>query len=673
MAAVLFLAVSFLNGEVLSGIILDKKQKEGSSGPLWVCTAVSFGIGVMLTTWLLYFLAFLFHEAMGIENPLLPANFIILSSGTVLHICRILKIRKNGNSSAAKPVTDKKLFRKECVWYGFLFLFLFFMMTYVFQQNDRVLYSGFTVFGDYAPHTAMMRSFSRHANYPTQYPHFGGADVKYHFMFQFLTGNLEYLGMRLDIAYNLVSTLSLWGFLVMLFQMAYRISGRFLSQVLTGLFFMFRSGTAFFRFAFEHLRAGDLLETLLTNTAFIGYTPNEDWGLWNFNVYLNQRHLGFGLLIAVSVMWIFMNLFERGVGHEENGLSFLKGRIFDKNAWKIRYPERALMTGMILGLCSFWNGACVIGGLLILCGMALFSDGKADYLILAGTAIAFSWIESKLFIYGQAVSAGFYWGFLSESKSLPGVLLYLFQITGLTVLGLVIALPFLKRRERCLTISFLFPLIFAFCFSLTPDINVNHKYIIISMAFLAVIWADLISGLTVKQPEKDWRFLRNAGVRHVIAVLLVICLTATGIYDFVVILKDNDKDHRVGVYMDSELTEWLSDNLTEKDLVLTPEYALNEVTMSGMMMYMGWPYFGWSAGYDTYGRAEKAKLIYSTTSPALLTETVGSEKITHILYETGMTYEEQSCREDVIASVYPCIFTSEDGRIRIYETGIIRE
>ena len=42
--------------------------------------------------------------------------------------------------------------------------------------------------------------------------------MKYHFMFQFLAGNLEYLGMRLDIAYNLISILALTGFLMMLYM-----------------------------------------------------------------------------------------------------------------------------------------------------------------------------------------------------------------------------------------------------------------------------------------------------------------------------------------------------------------------------------------------------------------------------------------------------------------------
>ena len=53
-------------------------------------------------------------------------------------------------------------------------------MFYVFYIKDGILYSGLTVYGDYAPHTAMMRSFSAGNNFPTQYPHYGGAAHQKH-------------------------------------------------------------------------------------------------------------------------------------------------------------------------------------------------------------------------------------------------------------------------------------------------------------------------------------------------------------------------------------------------------------------------------------------------------------------------------------------------------------
>ena len=95
---------------------------------------------------------------------------------------------------------------------------------------------------------------------------------------------------------------------------------------------------------------------------------------------------------------------------------------------------------------------------------------------------------------------------------------------------------------------------------------------------------------------------------------------------------------------------------------------MNEVTMAGVMLYMGWPYYAWSAGYDTYYRAEKGALMYTTADPQVLKDTAEAEQITYILYEDGMTYEEKECREDVIAETYPLVYQSDDGRIRIYGT-----
>lgn len=626
---------------------------------LWLFLPASFGLGALAMGWTSYAAAFAADVCLRWENPLFYGNLAAMAgAGAVL----VFRYVSRGKKKSVLPAFTVR----EAVFFLFLLAFLTWIMFYVFYIKDGILYSGFTVYGDYAPHTAMMRSFSLGDNFPTQYPHFGGEDVKYHFMFQFLVGNLEYLGIRLDIAYNMLSVFALLGFLMMLFSIARRLTGSGAAGVVTVALFFFRSSFTFFRYLWEHLRAGDLLKTLAENTSFIGYTPNEDWGLWNFNVYLNQRHLAFGLLIAALVLWYYLDLVEAGCSHSEKGLAWMKNRLFSAEAWKMRNPEGALAAGLALGLTAFWNGAAVIGGLLILLGFAVFSDGKLDYLATAVTAVLFSVLQSKVFIRGSAVEAGFYWGFISEDKSPAGVLWFLIQMSGIFFAGAVLLLPLLKKRlHRVLTVSCLFPVVFAFCFSLTPDITVNHKYIMISYAFLAVLWAGVLTGLWKR---KDGSRRSAAVIRRAAAVLLAVCLTATGIYDFVVILRNNGPGHRVTVNMESTLTDWLAEHLDSGDLLLTPEYSMSETTMSGVMMYLGWPYYAWSAGYDTYGRAQKAVEIYTSEDPAAVDRLVKEEKITYILFEEGMEFEGAVCREDTIRELYTMVYQSDDGRIRIYET-----
>ena len=463
MFGILYIVLSFLAGKEFAGFLLaEEKSREKRGNQIWLLASASFGIGTLLLTWCVYVAAWFLRVCMDSENPLFYGNLAVMAGTAAgLFFLYFYRIRHKGNLKIQGLIPDRRLLKKECVLYGLLFLFLMYIMFYVFYIRDGILYSGFTVYGDYAPHTAMMRSFSMGENFPTQYPHFGGEDVKYHFMFQFLVGNLEFLGLRLDIAYNLVSVFSLLGFLIFLCQMAMRITGSFAAGAWALVLFFFRSGITFFRFLWEHFQSGDLWKALSENTEFLGYTTNENWGLWNFNVYLNQRHLAFGLLIAGIVIWVFLDYLEEGAAHEEKGFAWIKGRLFAKEAWQCRNLEKALLLGMILGLTSFWNGAAVIGGLLILLGFAAFSDGKLDYGIMAAVTVFFSVLQSRIFVRGSVMSPAIQWGFLAEDKSLAGVIWYLIQISGFFVAGLAMLVFWLRRRERTMLVSFLFPLFFA--------------------------------------------------------------------------------------------------------------------------------------------------------------------------------------------------------------------
>ena len=658
MTGILYLILGSLCGKELAEIFVGQK-KTGKNNRIWLVLPGAFGVGMLAFGWVTYLIAWA-ASAAGADKPLIYGNLLTMAAGAVFLLgIYIQRYRKNKRIFTDKGlVEDKQLFWKELIFFSVLFVFLTWIIFYVFYIKDGILYSGFTVFGDYAPHTAMMRSFSLQNNFPTQYPHFGGQDVKYHFMFQFLVGNLEFLGLRLDIAYNAASILALLGFLMLLYSIARRVVGSGKAGVLTVLFFFFRSALTFFQFLWEHLRAGNLLQVLQENTSFIGYTTNEDWGLWNFNVYLNQRHLAFGLLIVALAVWMYLDWGEQGCRHKEKGLVWFRNRIFSKDAWKCRYVENALAAGLLIGMTSFWNGAAVIGGLLILMGFAVCSDGKLDYLITAVTAVGFSVLQTRLFMNGSSVEAAFQWGFISEDKSAGGVLWYLIQMSGIFFTGALILFFFYKKRlQRAVLVSCLFPLVFAFCFSLTPDITVNHKYIMISYAFLAMFWAGAVCLLF----RKKWQ-------GRILAAVLTVCLTITGIYDFVIIVRDNGPGHRVTVNTNSSLTDWLAQNLDSRDLILTPEYSISEVTMAGVMMYLGWPYYAWSAGYDTYDRAEKAKEIYTSQEPERVKCLVRQEGITYILFEEGMTFEGETCIETTIKSVYRLVYQSEDRRIRIYET-----
>ncbi len=668
MLAFLYILLALGTGTAIISPILLGNEDPAPDRPvnrIWVLISGGAAAGILVSTWCLYLLSWVLKVHSGVSQPLYIANAVVMGGEAVLVIFLSIRLKKQGGAAAflRRLVTDRDLFRKECLLYAALLIFIAATFCYVLFVRGNTLYAGLTVFSDYAPHLAMVRSFSRSANYPTMYPHFGGEDIKYHFMFQFLTGNLEFLGFRLDVAYNAAGILFMWTFLVVLTQIALRLWGKFPAAVLTSLLFFFRSGLTFFRFLYEHLAAGDLLETLAGNRIFLGYTTNENWGLWNYNVYLNQRHLAFGLTVAGVLVWFFLDYLIRAEQSEETdgqAESRLKLLYLSLDAWLPAHPREAILLGTLLGMTAFWNGAAVIGCLLILLGFTFFSRHKLDYALTAGCAVFLSYVQTRFFIRGSAVSAGFYWGFISEDKSLSGIGMFLLYISGLTILGAILLLPVLKRERQTYLTAVFFPVFFTFTMSLTPDVTVNQKYIMIACAFMAPVWGGVLARLFTAS--------RRKAVARTAAVILTVALTATGIYDFVVILRDNGPSYSITVPLDSDLTDWLDGTMRPDQLILTPWYSLCDVTLSGKMLYMGWPYYAWSAGYNTDYRGRTGELIYTTDDEELFRQLVYREQIDYILFEDDMTFNDAPAREDVIAAVCRLLYTSEDGRIRIYET-----
>ena len=94
---------------------------------------------------------------------------------------------------------------------------------------------------------------------------------------------------------------------------------------------------------------------------------------------------------------------------------------------------------------------------------------------------------------------------------------------------------------------------------------------------------------------------------------------------------------------------------------------MSEITLSGIMLYNGWPYYAWSAGYDTNTRAQNAIAIYTGTDRQTVKDLVKQEQITYIIYQSGMTYEEAPCSNELLKQLFQCVYR-KDGTV-IYKTG----
>ena len=799
--ALLFLFLCFTTGfffcsyafpKLKEGKVFLPDNREISFSPYLLLLPAWFITGTLGVTWLVYILAYFFNW-IGVSNPLFLANVFTMSIGLLcsvyLFIKRVLikknlmkrdlikqtivkgdfikgdfikrssikdesKLEGNHNFVDSWLCEDRRRRKIEFCLLGFIIILALILMWVTFYIKDDQLHIGVSVFSDFSPHLGMIRSFSKGNNFPTQYSHFAGEDIKYHFMFQFLVGNLEFLGLRLDYAFNIPSILSFISAFLLLYLLALKLTGKTMAGILSCLFFAFRSSKSLFLYIADLPKGSSILKQLGENTEFIGYTPNENWGLWNLNVYCNQRHLAFGMAAIFLVIYLFIphlyEMFEtllqgrkqakqqtwkqslehfKRMTRKQNEedfqhqakkklvedsqkltgkqwiepsqkpkkvirlSEFLEGEdweetkdsynfnktiktgyipkkkrrnkfwtlFFTRDAWLVRDFKGALACGLILGSLSFFHGAAVIAGLLILFIMAMIAKRRLEFLIVAVLALVLTLLQTNFFIDGSVVSTEFLYGFIAENKTFFGVLSYLERLLGILPLVLLVALCYQKSANRYLMIAFLAPLLFAFHVSLTVDVTVNHKYIMISCVLLGIFAADLV---TILLAYKD-KLIKGVGV------LLVIILTATGIYDFYVVIRKNTAIHPIVLDMKDPLTDWIIENADSKDIFLTSSYTVNQVVLGGAMLYQGHQYYAWSAGYDTFGRDIMVKQMYEASTPEELDQLVKANNIRFIIVDRDNRISSSyDLNEENIKATYESRYEEGDGewKLTIYDT-----
>lgn len=625
--------------------------------PVW------FIIGVLSMTWLVYLIAL---ASCRMDEPLLVANIIVMPLALIFLAFFFYNLFVREKKSVPSLFCEDKRTRvKEGIIFTLVAILASVLMWSTFFVRDGQLNIGVSVFSDFSPHIGMIRSFSYGNNFPTSYSHYAGEDIKYHFMFQFLAGNLEYLGMRIDYAFNIPSILSFMSAFMLLYVLTLKITGRMISGLLALVFFAFRSGKALFLYLSRMPKGTNIFKTLWDNTGFIGDTTHEDWGLWNLNVYCNQRHLAFGLTVMFFVIIMFLpHLYEmfKALKSKDNKIGATVKQIFlSEYGWRIKNIRYPLVLGIILGSLSFFHGSAVIGCILILFVIAILSARRLEFLITAIVTIILARLQTSIFIDGPAVSPKLLFGFITENKTVFGVASYLEQLLGILIPVIILAFICGEYIERYLILAFMAPLVFAFVVSLTVDVTVNHKYIMMSCILLGIFAALLIT-----------RILEKRKLVYIIAgLLLIVMMTSTGIYDFITVLRKNYVEGRIVLNMEDELTDFIRDNSDSKDIFLTDAYSINQVVFGGAMLYQGHQYYAWSAGYDTKYRDIMVRRMYEADSPEELDKLVKENNISFIIIDYGnRSTKEYQLNEDNIRSTYECVYETgyEDWDISIFDT-----
>ncbi|MCR5427363.1 MAG: hypothetical protein K6F16_00045 [Lachnospiraceae bacterium] len=589
---------------------------------------VSFTFGIIVMNWISYILACMFSRS---DVPLFLADeitmvFAIIAIGVGLFIIIRGRIITLGDIFSGVTPEEKFMFAAIAVLFAFL-------ITKSFFISHGQLYVGLTVFSDFTPHVSMIRSFSVGQNFPTQYSLFAGEDVKYHFMFQFLAGNLEFLGMRLDWAFNLPSFLSVMSMFSLLYVLACKITGRRAAGIIACTLLTFRSSFSLFYYIAGLPKGTKVFRALLDNTEFIGSTQNENWGLWNLNVYINQRHLALGISVMLAIVLIFLpKLYESFERMKEEGghiRNYFSDSLLCPEGWLPEEILPAVGAGLLLGGLGFFNGAVLLATIIVLFFIAAMSHHRLEFVITAAIAGVLAIIQEKIFVDGSAFSTSFRYGFLSDNGTASSSIYFLIKLLGFLLPLLIVYFALTDGVRRYIIIASSMLMVFAFTVSMTPDIAVNHKYIMFAVMFFDIFAADALVNM----------FTHEKYAMRAIAGIILLCMISTGIYDTYIISKRNNAKNSMVNNLDAPLTVWMEENCKKDDIVLTPNYYLSNssngssILLSGAMLYNAWQYFAWSCGYDTSERDMIAAEIYSCRDISRLKDLIGQAGIDYIVIE----------------------------------------
>lgn len=677
MLGVLYLLLCLLTGfAILSNVypvIYTKENKTYSGGeynvsPFMLYVPATFMTGVFPVTWLVYLLGNVFVKSS--RTPLVMSNIaaaVIFLAADCLLVWLCIKNKKIGNISFFSGDI------KACIVEIFIIvasLYLsIWLMYYTFHVKDGNVCMGYTVFSDFSPHMSVIRSFSFGNNFPTWYPYYSGIDIKYHFMFQFLAGNLEFLGMRLDHAFNVPSIISLVMVFMLIYVLTVKIMNKTLAGIIAVLLFAFRSSPSVFTFLKDVPEGEDAFLKLKENTEFLGYSTNENWGLWNLNVYANQRHLALCLAMMLWVLIMVMPYLYETFGRWDriNGFKirtaqmYLGTTFFTNRAWGFYNLKLAVLIGLLAGMSAFFNGAALIALLMLLFFIAAFSQHRLDFVVMAGISGVLSIIQSHCFMQESSITPEYFFGFIAENKSLWGAADYIFRLTGILSIIVVASFLYFKGIKRYLLFVFAVPFIFSFTVSLTVDPTVNHKYIMMSCMLMSIMVAGFIAEFVNK----------NDMIRIVGALMLVFILTMTGMYDLYSIKVRNGEGREVVINLDDPVSNWIHENADSKDIFLTNNYTVNRVTMGGAMLYNGWGYFSWSAGYDTGYRDDQMKQMYNAPDSDTLKRLCEENNIRFIIVDGAIRDNEYvPVNEDMIAATFEKVYSDDVDyqTLNIYDT-----
>lgn len=462
----------------------------------------------------------------------------------------------------------------------FPLIFSFWIMFSTFSYRDSYMLIASKTWSDFAGTIPLIRSFSLGNNLPPQYPLFSGEPIRYHFLFYLIVGMFEKIGLRIDLALNILSAVSFFLLLFAIYKLARLLFEKKSVAILSVIFFLFNGSFSFLEFFKTRPLSLNTVTDIIHNSVFPSFGPYDGKivsAFWNLNIYTNQRHLAFSFLFLFFPLLLLIKKIK-----EEK--TFSKYQIF--------------IIGILLGILPFINSAvflmfCVVFGILLL----LFPKQRKSLfvILLIGGLIS---LPRIIFLKETGYSLHFEFGYLSKGDSL-GFLNYWFMNFGLSSFLITLGFIFASKFQRKIFVSFFALFLLGNLVQFSPEISANHKFfnafIIVGNMFSAfsmvILWKNKFFKITVP--------------------IILFFMIFSGIIDFFPI--KNDRLIPILDYPKNQDVRWIIEHTPKNSIFLNSTYIYHTASLAGRKIFLGWPYFSWSLGYDTNGRDVLVRKMFNPT------------------------------------------------------------
>lgn len=516
-------------------------------------------------------------------------------------------------------------------------LFSFWLMFSTFFYRDGNMLISAKAWSDFSGNIPLIRSFSLGNNFPPQYPLFSGEPIRYHYLFYFLVGMLEKVGLRIDWAFNLPSALSFFALMLIIYFLAKNLFRSKAVGVLSLIFFLFNGSFSFLEFFKAHPISLNAIKDIVANTTFLSFGPYDGKivsAFWNLNIYTNQRHLALPLALLLLIVFIIVKYEER----RKNLPLYL-----------------IILLGIFVGTLPLSHSSIFIMALAVLGILFLLLNYQKRSLFLILLIGALISLPRVLFLKQTAsYIPHLQFGYLITNQlSIFSFFQYWFMNLGLSLILIPIGFAIAPKLAKKILIAFVSLFLIGNLFQFSPEIAGNHKFF---NTFLII--GNMYSAFLLVQVWGKLKLFRSA------VIIAIFFLTLSGIIDFFPI--KNDSFIALSDYPKNPDIQWIMKNTPKDAIFLNTSYLYNPASLAGRKILLGWPYFAWSLGYNTQERSNQIKNFFILRDKKNICIFLQDNKLNYISLENpseDFPFDPQFWKENFIP-----LYQNKDKQLIIYGT-----